>query len=92
MAEGNSFQDVPQTVESPLQGSLFAAPSTSANTVCTSTLGRVCQLNAFGNSGKLTGSSSTSFLSNFKGKNVASAAAASGVAASVLAHAGVGKL
>jgi hypothetical protein len=35
---------------------------------------------------------STGFLSNFKGKNIASAAAASGVAASVTKNAGFGKI
>jgi len=92
LAEGNVFQNVNTPVLSPIDGSIFTSPSTSANKVCTTYLGRVCQVNAFGSSGAMSGSTSTSFMSSFEGKNIASAVAASGVAASVVAHAGQGKL
>lgn len=87
VAEGNVFQNV----NTPLlnnNGQLFSAPSTSANAVCSSSLGHTCQLNAFGSSGSFSGSQ-TDFLVNFKGKNVASAAAAS---SNIANTAGVGKI
>ncbi|PNS14724.1 hypothetical protein CAC42_1746 [Sphaceloma murrayae] len=92
LVEGNVFQNIATTVESGIAGNVFASPSTGANAVCSASLGRVCQVNAFGSSGAFTSSASTSFLSNFKGKNIASAAAASGVVASVTKSAGIGKI
>lgn len=74
--EGNVFQNV----VTPLlenKGKVFAP--TSVQSTCSTYLGHSCQANAFGSSGSLTGTDS-SFLSNFKGKNVASASAASTVA------------
>jgi pectin lyase len=87
VAEGNVFQNV----ATPLlanTGHFFASPSTSANTACSNYLGHACQLNAFGSSGSLIGTD-TSFFSNFKGKNIASAALAS---SSIAGTAGVGKI
>lgn len=87
VAEGNVFQNV----KTPLlknSGRFFGSPSTSANTACTSSLGHVCQLNAFGSSGTL-GGTDTSFFSNFQGKTIASAAVAS---ANIANTAGVGKI
>ncbi|KAK7511169.1 pectin lyase A precursor [Phyllosticta citriasiana] len=83
--EGNVFQNV-KTVLLENKGKIFAAPSTSANSVCQSPLGHTCQVNAFGSSGTLTGTD-TGFLSKFAGKNVASASAATAVSS---ASAGVG--
>lgn len=83
LIEGNIFQNV----VTPLlenKGQVFAPSSVS--TSCSSGLGRSCQANAFGTSGTLTGTQ-TSFLSNFKGKNIATASAAS---AAVSGKAGVG--
>ncbi|EOD51646.1 putative pectin lyase a precursor protein [Neofusicoccum parvum] len=76
LIEGSVFQNV----VTPLlenKGKVFA-PS-SVQSTCSTYLGHSCQANAFGSSGTLTGSDS-SFLSSFKGKNVASANAASTVA------------
>ncbi|EUC29710.1 polysaccharide lyase family 1 protein [Bipolaris victoriae FI3] len=87
VAEGNVFQNV----ATPLlanTGQFFASPSTSANAACSQYLGHACQLNSFGSSGSLSGSD-TSFFSNFGGKNVAGASAAS---ANVANTAGVGKI
>ncbi|KAK3201503.1 hypothetical protein GRF29_185g1144629 [Pseudopithomyces chartarum] len=87
VAEGNVFQNV----NTPLlgnSGQFFGSPSTGANAVCSATLGHVCQVNTFGSSGTL-GGTNTAFLSNFKGKSVASAGAAS---ANVANTAGVGKI
>lgn len=87
VAEGNVFQNV----ATPLlanTGQFFASPSTSANAACQQYLGHACQLNSFGSSGSLSGSD-TSFFSNFGGKNVAGASAAS---ANVANTAGVGKI
>ncbi|KAL6915207.1 hypothetical protein FSST1_012967 [Fusarium sambucinum] len=79
VAEGNIFQNVATPLEaSSFAGKLFASPSTAANAVCSSYLGHVCQVNGFGSSGTLSGST-TDFLTNFSGKNVASAAAYSSI-------------
>ncbi|KAK8202795.1 pectin lyase A precursor, partial [Phyllosticta capitalensis] len=85
VVEGNVFQNV-DTVLLENKGQMFTAPSTSANSVCETYLGHTCQSNAFGSSGSLS-VSDTGFLSNFNGKNVASASAASAVST---ASAGVG--
>jgi pectin lyase len=87
VAEGNVFQNVitPLLANS---GKLFSSPSTSANTACAAYLGHNCQLNAFGSSGSFSGTD-TSFFSNFNGKTVASASAAS---ANVANTAGIGKI
>ena len=93
VAEGNVFQNVPSPIDPGTSGGqIFTAPSTSANAACSASLGRACQINAFGSSGAFTSMGSTGFLSNFKGKNIASAAAASGVAASVTKNSGFGKI
>ncbi|KAF2225345.1 pectin lyase 1 precursor [Elsinoe ampelina] len=92
VVEGNAFQNVQTCMEANPAGNIFTSPSTSANAVCTASLGRACQLNAYGGSSAFTGTSSTSFIANFKGKNIASAAAASGVVASVTKNAGFGKI
>ncbi|KAH8684509.1 putative pectate lyase [Tricladium varicosporioides] len=91
LAEGNVFQNVDLVYESPVSGSLFTAPSTSANTACSTYLGRVCQVNGFGSSTTIT-QTDTAFFSNFAGKNIASAAAYGTVVASVTATAGYGKI
>jgi len=92
VAEGNAFQNVVGPIDSSVAGAIFTSPSTGANSVCSSTLGHACQVNAFGSSGSFNSAGGTNFLSNFKGKNVASAAPASGVVSSVTMHAGVGKI
>lgn len=87
VVEGSVFQNV----VTPLlrnTGQLFGSTSTSVNTACTNALGHACQLNSFGSSGTL-GGTDTSFFTNFSGKTIASAAAAS---ASVANTAGVGKI
>ncbi|KAF7958151.1 hypothetical protein EAE96_003713 [Botrytis aclada] len=91
VAEGNVFQNIPVVAESPIAGELFTAPSTAANAACSSYLGHTCQVNGFGSSGTFS-SSTTSFFSDFSGKNVASASAYSTVVASVTANAGFGKV
>ena len=92
VAEGNVFQNVVRPIDSGAAGSIFTSPSTSANAVCSSYLGHACQLNAFGSSGAFVSVGSTGFLSNFAGKNVASAASASSAQSSVPANAGVGRI
>ncbi|KAF7864378.1 hypothetical protein EAF04_006512 [Stromatinia cepivora] len=91
VAEGNVFQNIPTVSQPPMDGQLFTAPSTIANTACTTYLGHACQLNGFGSSGPFS-SSTTGFFSDFSGKNVASAAAYSTVVSSVNANAGFGKI
>ncbi|TVY55114.1 putative pectin lyase A [Lachnellula cervina] len=85
VAEGNVFQNVVTPLLEKL-GSLFASPSTSANTACDAYLGHNCQLNAFGSSGTFVGTD-TDFFSDFSGKTIASADAAS---SSIASSAGVG--
>jgi len=91
LAEGNVFQNVATVIQSPVTGQVFSSPSASANAVCSTNVGHVCQVNGFGSSGTFN-IANTGFLSNFAGKNVASAAAYTGVAASVKATAGYGHI
>jgi pectin lyase len=91
LAEGNVFQNIATVVETPVTGQIFSSPSTGANAACSASLGRVCQVNGFGSSGAFN-YATTGFLTNFKGKNIASAAAYGGVAASVKATAGYGHI
>lgn len=90
LAEGNVFQNVKNPVNTGRAGQLFSSPSASANAVCANTVGHTCQVNGFGSSGTLSGSD-TGFLSNFAGKNVASASTYE-VAKSVQNTAGFGKI
>ncbi|TVY46701.1 putative pectin lyase A [Lachnellula occidentalis] len=85
VAEGNVFQNVVTPLLAKV-GSLFASPSTAANTVCNTYLGHDCQVNTFGSSGTFVGTD-TGFLSDFSGKTIATAAAAS---ADIATSAGVG--
>ncbi|KAL3437513.1 pectin lyase A [Aspergillus tetrazonus] len=87
LAEGNVFQNIPTVAEDPIEGELFASPSESANEVCSTYLGRVCELNGFGSSGTFN-QADTDFLSKFEGKNIASADSYSSVASSVASSAG----
>ncbi|KAH7305737.1 putative pectate lyase [Rhexocercosporidium sp. MPI-PUGE-AT-0058] len=91
VAEGNVFQNIAVVAESPINGQVFSAPSTSANAACSAYLGHVCQVNGFGSSGTFS-KSDTGFFSNFRGKNIASAAAYTTVVSSVNANAGYGKI
>ncbi|KAI1844846.1 hypothetical protein JX265_012479 [Neoarthrinium moseri] len=90
LAEGNVFQNVPAPVLDPIAGQLFTSPDANSNAACSSYLGRACQANAFGSSGAFS-SATTGFLSNFKGKNIASASTAA-AAKSVSSTAGFGKI
>ncbi|KAL2817677.1 pectin lyase A [Aspergillus cavernicola] len=91
LAEGNVFQDIPIVAEDPIEGQAFTSPSTSQNEACSTYLGRVCELNGFGNSGTFN-QADTDFLSNFEGQNIASASAYSEVASSVPSSAGYGTI
>ncbi|KAL4754340.1 pectin lyase A [Aspergillus terricola var. indicus] len=87
LAEGNVFQNIPTVAEDPIDGELFASPSESANEVCSTYLGRNCEVNGFGSSGTFN-QADTDFLSKFEGQNIASADSYSGVASSVASSAG----
>lgn len=91
LAEGNVFQNIDTVVESPIDGQLFTSPDTTTNEVCSTYLGRVCQINGFGSSGTFS-QADESFLVDFEGKNIATATAYTSVAASVEANAGQGNL
>ncbi|KAF3000513.1 hypothetical protein E8E14_006852 [Neopestalotiopsis sp. 37M] len=75
LAEGNVFQNVVNVVTDDVEGQAFTSPSSTANTACSTYLGRSCVLNAFGSSGTFN-IVDTSFLTNFSGKNIASASSA----------------
>lgn len=91
VAEGNVFQNVVTPLLDPVEGQIYTSSSASYNTLCASYLGHDCQANAMGSSGSFD-VLDTGFFSDFSGKNIASAASASGVASSVSANAGVGKI
>ena len=91
LMEGNVFSNVKLIAESPIQGQVFTSAGTSANAQCSSYLGRACVSNNFGSSAA-PGGSNAALLAKFKGKSIASASAASGVAASVQQKAGQGKI
>ena len=59
--------------------------------MCSTYLGRVCQANGFGSSGTFS-QSDTGFLSDFEGKNIATATAYTSVVSSVTENAGQGNL
>jgi pectin lyase len=75
LAEGNIFQNVKNPLKPGTKGRLFTVPTAGSAGVCKASLGRVCQMNAFGSSGAFPGDD-TGFLGNFKGKTIASAASA----------------
>ncbi|KAL2840781.1 pectin lyase fold/virulence factor [Aspergillus pseudoustus] len=89
LAEGNVFDDITTIVEDPVDGSLFT--SSSDTDVCSTYLGRACEVNGFSNSGTFD-QSDTDFLSNFEGNNIASASAYTDVASSVSSSAGQGTI
>ncbi|EAW23742.1 polysaccharide lyase family 1 protein [Aspergillus fischeri NRRL 181] len=91
LAEGNVFQNIDTIVESPVDGQLFTSPDSTTNKVCSTYLGHVCQVNGFGSSGTFS-QADTGFLSNFAGKNIASASAYTVVQSSVPSSAGQGKI
>ncbi|KAG9818521.1 polysaccharide lyase family 1 protein, partial [Aureobasidium melanogenum] len=83
---GQGGYNVATVIEAGATGKYFTVPGSGS--VCSSFIGRSCQSNAFGSSGAFS-SADTSFLGNFKGKNIASAAAASSVST---ANVGYGKI
>ncbi|RYO94330.1 hypothetical protein DL764_007847 [Monosporascus ibericus] len=85
LAEGNVFTDASAPVESGMTGQLFTADNGSA---CRAVLGRNCAGNTLNNSGAFRGSS-TDFLQNFAGKNIASASSSSQVD---VTHVGFGRI
>ncbi|OCL07847.1 polysaccharide lyase family 1 protein [Glonium stellatum] len=91
VAEGNVFQNVNAPLLLPATSQVFASPDTTTNKACSTYLGHVCELNAFGSSGSFPGTD-TDFFSDFSGKTIASAGSNSGVAASAVANAGIGKI
>lgn len=92
LAEGNVFQNAGQMVEtSSLAGQIFTSPDSGTNQACSTYLGRVCQVNAYGSTTSYTGTDS-SFFQYFSGKNIASAATATSAQSSVVGAAGYGKL
>ncbi|RAK77437.1 polysaccharide lyase family 1 protein, partial [Aspergillus fijiensis CBS 313.89] len=91
LAEGNVFQNIDTPVESPVSGQLFTSPDSTTNAVCSTYLGRACQINGFGSSGTFS-QSDTAFLVNFEGKNIATASAYTAIKTTVPSNAGQGNL
>ncbi|PYH86747.1 putative pectin lyase A [Aspergillus uvarum CBS 121591] len=91
LAEGNVFQNIDTPVESPVSGQLFTSPDSTTNAVCSTYLGRSCQINGFGSSGTFS-QSDTAFLVNFEGKNIATASAYTAIQTTVPSNAGQGNL
>lgn len=91
LAEGNVFDNVKEVVGSGIEGQAFAVSNSADSSVCKEYIGRSCMVNGFQNSGKFD-LRDKGFLSNFRGKNVASSTSYTGVQASVLHNAGQGKL
>lgn len=89
LVEGSVFQNVPTILDTGVAGQYFTSPSSTANAACSTYLGRACQINGFGSSGTFS-SSTTSFFSNFNGKNIASAETYSWVQSNVISNAGIG--
>ena len=87
--EGNAFINV-RSLSSDYQGRLYAAAAGKTN--CNAALGRVCQENSLVNSQGALPPVDTSFFSDFKGLNIASAKTATEARARVPRGAGVGKL
>lgn len=72
LVEGGVFQNVAVEVEaSSFAGAMMSVPQSA----CSTYLGRACVANIFGSSGTMS-YTTTSFLSNFEGKNIAAASAA----------------
>ncbi|KAF1358835.1 pectin lyase A precursor [Lizonia empirigonia] len=90
LAEGNNFQNVDAPAQSGLPGQVFASDSATTNNQCKTYLGHNCERNSYDTSGTLAGSD-TSFLSNFKSRNIASASTAA-TAKNVVNTAGYGRL
>jgi pectin lyase len=88
LAEGNVFQNVKNPLENN-GGQIFAAGN-GQDGACKGPLGRNCVPNAYGSTPKMPGTS-TGFLANFKGKNVAAAASAD-AAKKVQQSAGFGRI
>ncbi|EFW98721.1 pectate lyase a [Grosmannia clavigera kw1407] len=93
VVEGSVFQNVANVVDtsSTIEGKIFTSPDTNSNAACSTNLGHTCQLNSYGSTTTYSGTDTT-FFSEFSGKNIASASAASTVVSSVTANAGIGKL
>ncbi|KAJ6781459.1 hypothetical protein PWT90_05218 [Aphanocladium album] len=91
LVEGSIFQNVADPLEEKgYQGKLFTSPDPTTNAQCRASLGRGCQLNAFGASGSFKYTDAGALVT-FKGKSVASAQSANGAKA-VMNKAGIGTI
>ncbi|KAI5841127.1 polysaccharide lyase family 1 protein [Morchella snyderi] len=95
LIEGNVYDGVTTpitTASATAGGQIFNVPSSSYTSSCTATLGRACVVNSISNSGAFADYTNTKALTNFSGKNVQAATAASSVVSSVTSNAGIGKI
>ncbi|TQN72297.1 putative pectin lyase C, partial [Colletotrichum shisoi] len=74
--EGNAFINVKKLV-SDYKGRLFSSPDATTNAQCKSALGRACEVNVFEDTTDDFKYTDTTFFDDFKGLDIASAAAAS---------------
>lgn len=93
--EGNVFNNV-ENVVAEYAGKIFGSPDATTNKQCKATLGRDCQVNLFQGTtttgSTLTGKKDTSFFSQFSGKSIASAVAASAITVRIPNGAGAGHI
>ena len=91
LAEGNTFSSVKAPVEdASAGGSLLTINDSTAAAACEQYIGRACAVNTLTDSGDFTGTTDSSFLSNFGSVEAASADETS--AATIKGAAGVGKI
>lgn len=91
LMEGNVFESVttPITTASKTGGGTIY---NAGGSTCSTYIGRSCQANSVSSSGTFDGYGSTSAMAGFSGYTVHPAVAASGVKASVVSNAGIGKI
>lgn len=92
LMEGNVFENCKTPILEVI-GNLFNVPTSSSASTCTSYIGRACVQNSVTDSGTFSDYTDSGALSAFSSADdVWEAVAVAGVAASVLANAGIGKL
>lgn len=93
--EGNVFNSVANVVAD-YKGKLFGSPDATTNKLCSTALGRACEVNVFSGTtttaSTLTSLKDTSFFGDFKGLSIAKAVAASTIVTRIPARAGTGHL
>ncbi|OJD40784.1 polysaccharide lyase family 1 protein [Diplodia corticola] len=93
LVEGNVFEDCKAPMNIAVTGGVFSVPDSSAAAQCSSALGRDCQLNQLTDSGDFGSFTDTTVVDSIgAADSVWEAIAASEVASTVVAGAGIGKI